>query len=419
MKRRRIMSGKIGKALLVVCMIAFISPFTAFSGDEILVGAPLPLTGPYASDGEQMRMALELAIEEKNAAGGLLGKQLKLITGDVGALEPEKIRAVGERLAGFGVNVAITGYADSGVDARVFGQFQFPYIHGDAMSADSDIQAAQIKKSGSSNVFQYCPTEIEMGKQVANHFLEEIPNKMGWKPPNKKCAVITTDYSWSIIASDEFKRIAKKRGYSIVVDETIQFGMVEFGPILSKIDQLRPAYVSFWDLSPQDSANFIKQFHDKFASDGIQSIIYMQYSPQIPEFLDLAGKTAEGVVWNVTMAEVGENEEYDSRWKKKFGVPTVSSYCYGTRDAFDMWIKAVEEVGSVDDYKKIISKLSSMKHHGMIGTIQFNPKNNTALAGSEYVPIIMHQVWGGKNNRAYPFEFSDKGYKYQIPVWIK
>lgn len=68
--------------------------------EEILIGAPMPLTGPYASDGEQMKMALELAIEEQNAAGGLLGRTLKLVTGDVGGLEAEKIKAVGERLVG-------------------------------------------------------------------------------------------------------------------------------------------------------------------------------------------------------------------------------------------------------------------------------------------------------------------------------
>ena len=41
---------------------------------EIKVGAPLPLTGPYASDGEQMLKALQMAVDEQNAKGGLLGR---------------------------------------------------------------------------------------------------------------------------------------------------------------------------------------------------------------------------------------------------------------------------------------------------------------------------------------------------------
>ncbi|MBU1697351.1 MAG: ABC transporter substrate-binding protein, partial [Proteobacteria bacterium] len=80
---------------LVVLSLLFCVLITglAFAKNPILVGCPLPLTGPYASDGEQMKMALELAVEEKNASGGLLGHPVKLKFGDVGGLEAEKIKA--------------------------------------------------------------------------------------------------------------------------------------------------------------------------------------------------------------------------------------------------------------------------------------------------------------------------------------
>src|SRR5512136_840572 len=97
------MKIRISNSILLVAMV-FVLLGTALSGcggkKEILIGAPMPLTGPYASDGEQMQMALEMAVAEQNAAGGLLGRQLKLIAGDVGALEAEKIKAVGERMVG-------------------------------------------------------------------------------------------------------------------------------------------------------------------------------------------------------------------------------------------------------------------------------------------------------------------------------
>ena len=128
MKRKRIlMTAVLG---LLICY----SAATALAEKPILIGTPLPLTGPYASDGEQMKMALELAVEEKNASGGLLGRQLELKFGDVGGLEAEKIKAVGERLIGAGVDVVITGYDDGGVDTKVFGQYDVPYLHGNAMS---------------------------------------------------------------------------------------------------------------------------------------------------------------------------------------------------------------------------------------------------------------------------------------------
>ena len=60
-------------AAAAVCVILLTASGPALAEKPILIGCPLPLTGPYASDGEQMKMALELAVAEKNAAGGLWG----------------------------------------------------------------------------------------------------------------------------------------------------------------------------------------------------------------------------------------------------------------------------------------------------------------------------------------------------------
>ncbi len=59
---------------LVFLFIAFVlCPISSFAGDVIKVGAPLPLTGDYAADGEHQLMGLQMAVKDINAAGGLLG----------------------------------------------------------------------------------------------------------------------------------------------------------------------------------------------------------------------------------------------------------------------------------------------------------------------------------------------------------
>ena len=134
---------------MLVCFMAA----WASAEKPILIGTPLPLTGPYASDGEQMKMALELAVAEKNAAGGLLGRKLELKFGDIGGLEAEKIKAVGERLIGAGVDAIITDYDDGGVDTKVFGQYDVPYLHGNAMTLCTAPVAKHPEKYW--NCFQY------------------------------------------------------------------------------------------------------------------------------------------------------------------------------------------------------------------------------------------------------------------------
>ncbi len=400
--------------------LVVILSFTSLAGcggggeDVIKIGAPMPLTGPYASDGEEMQKALEMAVEEQNAKGGVLGKQLELVPGDVGALEAEKIKAVGERLIGEDVDVAITGYADSGVDARVFGEYDIPYLHADALSADTDLVA---QNPDFRNVFQYCPSEVSYGVDTAAN-LFTIPDALSWTPPNKKIAIIKVDYSYNVLAADKFGELATQAGYEVVVDELTQFGVVEWGPILSKIDETQPAFVTFWNLDPTDAARFMIQFKEKFGDKGLNALVYMQYTPNIPEFYQLAGDAAEGVLWTSSVGAISaEVPAYAERWKAKFNQEPKSVYAYITRDAFDIWVKAVEQAGCSDCYEKVSENIRALKYDGMGGRYEFTENDQQAKSGPDFLPTLWFQIQGGKNVVMAPAVF--KAGEYQMPYWIK
>ena len=401
-------------ALVVVLAFTLLAGCGGGNKDVIKIGAPMPLTGPYASDGEEMQKALQMAVDEQNAKGGVLGKQIELIPGDVGALEAEKIKAVGERLMGEEVDAVITGYADSGVDAKVFGEYDVPYLHADALSADTDLV---LQNPDYRNVFQYCPSEVSYGVDTAKN-LFEIPAVLGWTPPNNKIAVIKVDYSYNVMAADKFSSLAKEAGYEIVVDELTQFGVVEWGPILSKIDEAQPAYVTFWNLDPTDAARFMIQFKEKFGDKGLSALVYMQYTPNIPEFYELAGDAAEGVLWTSSVGAVGsEVPAYTERWKAKFNQDPKSVYAYITRDAFDMWVLAVEQAGCSDCYEKVIENLRALKYDGMGGHFEFTQDDQQAKSGPDYLPTLWYQIQNGNNVPMAPEAF--KAGDYVLPYWIK
>jgi branched-chain amino acid transport system substrate-binding protein len=411
-------SQTVQRILLVGLIVTLISVVGIGCGpkekEEILIGAPMPLTGPYASDGEQMEMALELAIEEKNAEGGLLDRPLKLVAGDVGGLEAEKIKAVGERLVGEGVHVIITGYDDGGVDTHVFGQYDIPYLHGNAMTLCTQPVAENPEYR---NVFQYVANEIQYGIDTADN-LFDIPPMMGWTPPNNKVAIVKVDYSYNIVAADEFGRRIKEMGYEVVVDELTQFGVVEWGPILSKIEQTQPSFITFWNLDPTDAARFMIQLQQHFADKGLPALVYMQYTPNVPEFLELAGDAAEGLIWSSTAEPVGPGvADYNARWAKKFGSEPKSTYAQGTRDAFDIWVTAVEKAGCVDCYEQIAQNIREITYEGLLGTFKFNPTDQSALSSEDLVPTVWHQIWDGKHHITAPERF--KKLDYRLPPWIK
>src|SRR4030095_11211055 len=70
--------------LLSGCLVALLvlpALVHAF-GDEVVVGFMVPLTKKGASYGVQSRAATEVAVEEINAAGGIGGRKLVMITKD-------------------------------------------------------------------------------------------------------------------------------------------------------------------------------------------------------------------------------------------------------------------------------------------------------------------------------------------------
>lgn len=406
------------KALWTVFAMTLVSSLclaVAAAQNPILVGAPLPLTGPYASDGEQMKMALEMAVAEKNAAGGLLGRPLELRFGDVGGLEAEKIKAVGERLVGAGVDVVITGYDDGGVDTKVFGQYDIPYLHGNAMTLCTEPVAREPEKYW--NCFQYTFNDTDYGKNAADN-LFKVHTEMGWTPPNKKVAVIKVDYAYNVMPADEFVRRVEKMGYEVVVNETTPFGVAEWGPILSRIESSQPAYVTFWNLDPTDAARFMKQFVERFGEDGLDALVYMQYTPSIPEFLELAGKAADGLLWVAGADEFGPKfESYKQRWVARFEKDPAGFYSVVTRDAFDIWVQAVERAGCVDCYREVARLIRESAHDGMAGLFVFNPVDQSAIPGEYLMPLIWHQIWDGKNTQVDPRRF--KKAPYQKPPGVK
>lgn len=396
--------------LLSICSIG-----STVAEEKILIGAPLPLTGPYAADGEEARNALTMAVEETNAKGGLLGKKLELKFGDIGGLEAEKIKAVGERLIGAGVNVVITAYDDGGVDTQVFGQYDIPYLHGNANTLCSDPVAQNPDKFW--NVFQYTFTNLDYGVDAAQ-YLFQLPAAMGWKSPNKRLAIIKVDYSYNLVPADELKRRAEKMGYDVVIDELTPFGIAEWGPILSKIKAKQPSYITFWNADPTDAARFMIQFRERFKSSGFNGLLYMQYTPNVPEFIELTGDLADGLIW-VTggMIENPTRTAYNKRYETRFKQPPMGLYATITRDAFDIWSRAVKRASCYKCYVEIARNIREAPYEGMCGQYVFKPTDQSAIAGEYLMPITWHQVRGRKSVIVGPGHL--KKAEVRLPPWIK
>ena len=101
------------KKLQLVAFALFM-PFLAAPAlaEDITVGSAGPMTGGQATFGRQMSEGAEQAVADINAAGGVLGKKLRLEIGD-DACDPKQARSVAEKLSGMGAGVVVGHYCSS------------------------------------------------------------------------------------------------------------------------------------------------------------------------------------------------------------------------------------------------------------------------------------------------------------------
>src|SRR5262249_26988223 len=71
-------------------------PLSASAAETIKIGFPIPLSGPTAVYGKPVLAGAEMAVAEINAAGGVLGRQLELLSRDSKASADEAVRLARE-----------------------------------------------------------------------------------------------------------------------------------------------------------------------------------------------------------------------------------------------------------------------------------------------------------------------------------
>jgi branched-chain amino acid transport system substrate-binding protein len=72
------------KLLALAAAVSLIAGVTVQAADTVKIGLMAPLTGSWASEGQGMKKIVELLAEQQNAKGGVLGKQIEVITEDDG-----------------------------------------------------------------------------------------------------------------------------------------------------------------------------------------------------------------------------------------------------------------------------------------------------------------------------------------------
>lgn len=373
----------------------------------IKIGAPIPITGPYSSDGGVMDKGERLAIDQLNEQGGLLGQKLEYTRFDIGDLTPDKLQAAATDLVDRDqVNVLINGYGGMGPDIPAFCPYQQPYIQNDATSN----VLVLVKKMHCKNIFMGSDVDFDYGRITFEQLMAT-----GYKFPNKKLAIIAGPYDWELNTTRGARNTAEKLGWQVVVNEHVPYGTKDWTGILTRLRDAQPALIYLELLDPASVNTLIEQFHDNPVK---QSLLYVGYTVSVPAFGEVVKSgIADGVLGMTLSANRpdAKGRAFAALWRQKYHEEPPFSIAAQIYDEVMLWTAAVKKVGSATDYKAIADAIRDTAYDGVTGVIKFN-KQQYVTSSDETVPTQLLQVQGSEVKQI--MIGTKKNVTFETPPWI-
>lgn len=326
----------------------------ALAADPIRVGFHVPLTGFAAADGASAKNGAELAVEQINAAGGIGGRMLELVSYDDQASPKEVVPIVNKLIEQDKVTVAISGSysAPTRAAASIFQTAKVPYISAYAIHPD-------ITRAGD-YVFR-------------TSFMGEVQGRAGAKLvgdilKKKRVVMITLQNDFGKSLADGFREAAPKFGVEVVAEYEYSMKDRQFGPIVSRVKADAPEviYASgyFFTAGPLVS---------QLRAAGVDVPVIGQEGYDSQKFIEIAGAASEGVIITTSLdrdSKEPETVDFIAAFEKKAGYPADMVAASG-HTAVKVLAEALKAAGGGDP-KAVRDAIAASKTRASTGTISFN-----------------------------------------------
>lgn len=385
--------------------------------DTIKIGLLAPLTGPAAADGQEFQRGAQLAIDEINAAGGFDGNTLELVVGDVKDQSAGNVTSAVERLLGDpDVHFMTTGYASlTNFEIENMAEAEMPYILSATSQQTRDIIAPDPAK-------YFCCWSLTPSFDAYNtdvtYFVEKLAKDGKIQLPTKKVAIISSDNAYSKTISEGMKKTFKEQGWTVTVDELVPFGEVtDWRSILAKVRADVPDVVINTDYLPGNSASFLNQFMEQ----PTKSLVFLQYAPSVPEFVELTKANSNGIIYNLlggalTTPKNPRAGEVADKYKAKYGTES-GTYGVALYETVYLYLDALKKAGDATDHAAVMKALGETDKQVAGGRLKFDQATHLATQGDDFIPITFFQIWDGKRVLISPTQYATG--EFQIQPWMK
>src|SRR6202162_2135467 len=329
---------------------------TALAQDTITIGVAGPMTGQYASFGQQLKNGADMAVADINAAGGVMSKKLAIEIGD-DACDPKQARAVGEKFAGMHVPFVAGHYcSSSSIPASE------AYAEGNVLQITPASTNPLFTERNLWNVARVCGRDDQQGLVSAEYIIKNYKGK--------NVAILDDKTTYGKGLADETKKALNKVGFTEKMFESYNKGDKDFNAIVSrlKLEKIDLVYVGGYH---QESGLLLRQMRDQ----GLQTVLMAGGALANKECASTTAPAGEGTLF--TFGPDPRNKPTAKAIVEKFKANNIDpeGYTLYTYAAMQVWSQAVAKAGTTDP-KKVMDTIKAGAWDTVIGKMEFDAKGD-------------------------------------------
>jgi branched-chain amino acid transport system substrate-binding protein len=366
--------GQLMKSLKLIGLAlgASLALSTTALAQDISIAVAGPMTGGESAFGRQMKNGAEQAVDDINAAGGVLGKKLALQVGD-DACDPKQARSVAEKLASSKIPFVAGHFCSSS---------SIP-----ASEAYADGNVLQITPASTNplfterklwNVARVCGRDDQQGLIAADYIVKNFKGK--------NVAILNDKTTYGKGLADETKKALNKAGVTEKMFESYNKGDKDFNSIVSRLkrDNIDLVFVGGYH---QEAGLILRQMRDQ----GLKTVLMAGDALNDKEFASITGPAAEGTLF--TFGPDPRNKPTAKAIVEKFKAKNIDpeGYTLYTYATIQVWTQAVAKAGTTDP-KKVMAAIKAGEWNTVLGKMGFDAKGD--IKAIDYVVY----KWDDKGN---------------------
>ncbi|GAC1404618.1 MAG: ABC transporter substrate-binding protein [Candidatus Velthaea sp.] len=350
LSRGRFMGGTIAAGALAFGG----APYVMAATKEIVIGLDVPLSGPYSDQGQDQLRAYNLAIDEINKAGGIMGMKIRSVQGDDQTTAPVAVDNARRMIERDGA-VMITGGSSTGTAVAVSGLcqqkstiFMATLTHGDE-TTDSACHKHTFRRYNDAHM-------------SARAMATTLLSKYG----TGKWFHITADYTWGHSVFDNLTSVVEPKGAKTVNNVLLKLGTTDFSSALSQAQAAKPDVLVITEFG-KDMVNCLNQAAQFGLTKSTKILV-----PLADEYMAKGtGDNFDNVVttapfyYKYHAAKYPAAKKFVDAFIAKYGTPPSNGAECAYTNIYQ-YKGAVERAGSIDP-KAVIAKLEGYKFQATKG----------------------------------------------------